>query len=95
MQYILALIVGLIIVTTTYLSEAEADEVINIPFTIEKDGISYSDAIHLTPEQFANMMPAEIQAMKQERFNRWKEYLDFLATHPQENETTLTTGDIQ
>lgn len=44
---------------------------VKIPFTIMKDGLIYSDALYFTPDEYAAMTQDQIDAIQQDRFDKW------------------------
>jgi hypothetical protein len=45
---------------------------IQILFTKETvDGISFTDALYFSPEEYATLSEEQIEALKQERFDKW------------------------
>lgn len=47
-------------------------EQVQIRFTVTDGDHTYSDALYFTPAEYAAKTPEEIEAMKLERFERWK-----------------------
>jgi hypothetical protein len=47
---------------------------IKIDFEVSKDGLVFRDAIHLPDDH--GMSDAEIEAMKQARYNKWRDFID-------------------
>lgn len=41
-------------------------------FTIERDGLAFSDAIVLPEDEYNALTPEQIEAIKEERFQNWK-----------------------
>jgi len=49
-----------------------ADEVqVQIRFSAEHEGKTFTDALYFTPEAFAALKPGELDAMKQARVDTW------------------------
>jgi len=48
--------------------------VIKIDFTIEKDGLTFADAIVLPDDH--GLTDAQIEAMKQARYDKWRDFID-------------------
>lgn len=46
-----------------------------IKFTIEDQGYSFTDALFLTEEEFTSISSAELDALKQARFNNWLSHI--------------------
>lgn len=47
------------------------DLIYQLPFRIDRDGHSFADAICLPKEEFEKLTEADIEAIKEERFQNW------------------------
>lgn len=48
---------------------------IQVTFTIEEDGLSYTDALYFTQHEFDKLDPSDLKGMKQDRFIKFKKAL--------------------
>lgn len=48
---------------------------VQVKFKIVRDGFSLVDAFAFTPEEYAGLSQEQLDAMKAERFNTWKEHI--------------------
>lgn len=54
--------------------------IVHDKFKIDRDGLSFSDAIVLPEDEYNALTPEQIEAIKEERFQNWKA----IVTAPQE-----------
>lgn len=49
-----------------------ADQVaIQVRFRIDRDGLSLSDALYFSQEEWASLTPEDVDALKEERYSAW------------------------
>jgi len=53
----------------------EDQVIIQRKFKIERDGLSYSDAIVLPEAEYNALTPEQIETIKEERFENWKKII--------------------
>lgn len=69
---------------------------IQVQFTIEENGFSYTDALYFTLEEYSILTPEKIEAMKRTRFDSWLEALN-VANEPTEeiNSVNIRLAEIK
>ncbi len=46
-------------------------EMVQVRFSWEAGGITYNDALNITKEEYEKLTPADLERMKEERFQNW------------------------
>ena len=60
---------------------------IQVRFSINRDGLDFSDALVLTQDEYNSLTPDQIEQMKSDRFENWK---TMISTPPVQNEVPVT-----
>ena len=67
---------------------------IQVLFTTEEGGQSFTDALYFTPEEFAEKSQADIDAAKSARCAAWQEQLAKPAVEPTKAELEESAADL-
>lgn len=57
---------------------------IQVKFTIQQDGLTFTDALYFGPDEYKKLSDSDIEAMKQERFDNYKATIANARKLPQE-----------
>lgn len=62
---------------------------IQVRFSKETKHGRYSDSLYFTPEDYETLLPEQLEAMKEERVNRWVTMMDNRVVHEPTEEDLL------
>lgn len=67
---------------------------IQIKYTKEYNGIEFSDAIYLTEDEFNSFTEQDIEAIKEQRFQKWIEVITKIPTQEEIDQMLLEQMEI-
>jgi hypothetical protein len=65
-----------------------------IPFSVEQGSVLFTDALVLTPEEYAELTPEAFSIIKRQRYDAWKSAIDEMSQDPIVPEQVVVTEEV-